>query len=292
MTTYSVTQVEAITGISSHKLRIWERRYTFIKPNRTDTNIRYYTDEDLKLLINIGVLSRNGIKISQIDKMSNKEIEDKVLEISDNAVPEMEDEISSLVMSTINLDEDLFNRVFQRQLIQNGLFGTISELIYPFLSKIGVFWGTSKIIPAQEHFISNLIRQKIIAAIDTLADPPVGAPGILLFLFEGEMHELPLLLSTFIAKNNGWKVYYLGQNVPLDNVIVTAKMINIKLVMSMITAPRIEDLSDDIRKLSSEVEVPSIISVNPNNIPELQEIENIIIVNNPKDFESVLNKHK
>ena len=292
MTKYSVTQVEAITGISSHKLRIWERRYTFIKPNRTDTNIRYYTDDDLKLLINIGILTRNGLKISKIDKMSNMEISDKVLEIADNAVPEMEDEISSLVMSTINFDEDLFNRVFQRQFIQNGLLNTISELIYPFLSKIGIFWGTSKIIPAQEHFISNLIMQKIIAAIDTLADPPFSAPGILLFLFEGEMHELPLLLSTFIAKNNGWKVYYLGQNVPLDNVIVTAKMINIKLIMSMITTPRIEDLTGEIRKLSSGLEFPLILSGNSNNLPELQETENIIIVDNPKDFESILDKHK
>lgn len=292
MTTYSVTQVEAITGISSHKLRIWERRYTFIKPNRTDTNIRYYTDEDLKLLINIGVLSRNGIKISQIDKMSNKEISDKVLEIADNAAPEMEDEISSLVMSTINLDEDLFNRVFQRQLIQNGLYATINELIYPFLSKIGIFWGTSKIIPTQEHFISNLIRQKIITAIDTLAAPPIGAPGIMLFLFEGEMHELSLLLSSFIAKNNGWKVYYLGQNVPLDNVLVTTKMINLKMIMSMITTPRIEDLTDEIRKLSSELEVPLVLSGNSNNIPELQEIENIIIVDNPKEFVSILDMYK
>lgn len=291
MTTYSVTQVEAISGISSHKLRIWERRYSFIKPNRTESNIRYYTDDDLKMLINIGVLSRNGFKISKIDKMSEQEIADKFMEIADDTKSSMEDEISSLVISTINLDEDLFNRVFLRQLAQKGFLATINELIYPFLSKVGLLWGTSKIIPAQEHFISNIIRQKIISAIDTLPSPSVGAPGILLFLFEGEMHELSLLLSSFITKSKGWKVYYLGQNVPLDNVIVTAKMLNIKLLMSMITTPRVEDLSNDIKLLSEEIDMPLLLSGNPENIPNINQIKNIVLVKNPEDLISKLTDH-
>ncbi len=291
MTTYSVTQVEAITGISSHKLRIWERRYNFIKPGRTETNIRYYTDKDLKLLINIGILSRNGIKISSIDKMSDSEISDKVMEFADDIDSNMEDEISSLVISMINLDEDLFNRVFRRQLIHKGFLATINELIYPFLSKVGLLWGTSKIIPAQEHFISNLIRQKIVNAIDSLPMPSFGSPGILLFLFEGEMHELSLLLSSFIAKNNGWKVYYLGQNVPLDNVIATAKMLNIQLMMSMITTPRTEDLTEEINKLSSEINKPLLLSGSFNNIPRIEDLDNVVTINSPQEFQSFLNKH-
>ncbi|PLX14948.1 MAG: MerR family transcriptional regulator [Marinilabiliales bacterium] len=292
MASYSVTQVEAITGISSHKLRIWERRYNFINPSRTSTNIRFYTDEDLKMLINIGILTRKGIKVSIIDKMSREEISNKVLELEESAESNVKDDISSLIVSAINLDEEIFNRVFQRHLILKGFLATINELIYPFLSHLGVLWGTSRIIPAQEHFISNLVRQKIISAIDTLSTPNIDSPGIILFLFENEMHELSLLLSSFIAKNNGWRVYYLGQNVPLDNVIATAKPANIKLVMSMITTPRADDLSSQIKKLSSEIEKPVILSGIFDNMPEIANIENVMLVKNPKDFESVLNKFK
>lgn len=292
MISYSVAQVEAITGISSHKLRIWERRYSFIKPSRTSTNIRYYTDEDLKMLINVGILTRNGFRISVIDKMSVDEISEKVLDIIDNTDSEIDDEISSLIISTINLDEDLFEKVFRRQLMKKGFLEAVSELIYPFLQKVGILWGVSKIIPSQEHFISNLIRQKIITAIDTLATPQVGAPGLLLFLFQGEMHEIGLLLASFIAKNNGWKVYYLGQNVPTDNVLKTAEVIDIKLMMSIITTPRVEDIASEIKKICSESKVPLILSGRFDNFPEIKSIENLKIVQTPNELNDLLDSSK
>ena len=133
MESYSVAQVESITGISGHKLRIWERRYKFLKPKRTPTNIRLYTADDLKLLINVGILTRHGNRISKIGSLSNNEISEKVLDLLTDTDTDFEDDISSFMLSAINFDENLFNNIFQRQLVRSGFLATITDLIYPFL---------------------------------------------------------------------------------------------------------------------------------------------------------------
>lgn len=288
MSTYSVAQVESITGISSHKLRIWERRYDFLLPKRTPSNIRYYTDYDLRMLINIGVLTRHGYRISTVGKLTNAEISDKVVALLNDTAGEDEDEIASLIISTINLDEELFNQVYQRQLIRNGFIKTVTNLFYPFLIRVGVLWSASKIIPAQEHFISNLIRQKIISAIDALPSAPSGAKKLVMFLFQGESHELSLLLASFMAKSVGWRVYYLGQNVPVDNVISTCEQSDIDLMVTMVTTPRVKDIDGLAKKLIESTGIPLVLSGIQNNINELLKLKGILYVKNPDEMMSLL----
>jgi MerR family transcriptional regulator, light-induced transcriptional regulator len=214
MSSYSVAQVETLTGIKAHTLRVWERRYNFLHPKRTSTNIRYYSDEQLRKLLNIGILVRHGYRISQLDQMSDDEINALITEILANPSEENGNEIKGLTLSMLSMNEEEFDKIFSRQLMHKGLLSTITDLIYPFLRHVGVLWSTKKAMPAQEHFISNLIRQKIISAIENLPLAPAAAPAILLFLLEGEDHEIGLLLATYIAKDLGWRVCYLGQNVP------------------------------------------------------------------------------
>ena len=288
MESYSVAQVESITGISGHKLRIWERRYKFLKPKRTPTNIRFYTADDLKLLINVGILTRHGNRISKIGSLSSKEISEKVIELLTDTDTDFEDDISSLMLSAINFDENLFNNIFQRQLVRSGFLATITDLIYPFLNRVGVMWTASRIIPSQEHFITNLVRQKIISSIDSLQQPAHDAPEILLFLFEGEDHELPLLIASFIIKDLGWKVYYLGQNIPLNDIVTIIKKRNIPTVMSMITAPQIDKVSNLIYDLISNTDVHLILSGSKKNIPNFENLETVSVVNNPTELISQL----
>ena len=238
METFSTSQIEVLTGISAHKLRIWERRYGFLKPMRTKTNIRFYSEEQLKKLLNVGILTRNGIRISKVDKMTNDEIHETVTNILSNISSEHQDEINALVLHMMGFNEKEFQSIFQRCIIRKGFLATILDVIYPFLNQIGILWGTNKIITSQEHFISNLIRQKLISAIDSLPFPAENAPSIALFLLDNENHEIGLLLSSFISKNMGWRVFYFGQRVPSQEVNTIIEKINPDIMFTMFIAPK------------------------------------------------------
>lgn len=261
MSTYSVAQAEALSGIKAHTLRIWERRYGFLKPNRTDTNIRYYSDAQMRKLLNIGILTRNGFKISQIDNMLDEEINDAVADILISpSNGDHEDDIQSMTLAMLELDENSFNRIFQKHVNRIGIFNTILELIYPFLYKVGVLWGTSKAMPAQEHFVTNLIRQKLIVAIDSLSYPNGIKKSIVLFLPEGEMHELGLLFAAYIAKDMGWKVYYLGASVPYENIKEVVKITNSDLMMTISVVGHLIDYQRLIASITRSSSVPLLIS--------------------------------
>ncbi|MEQ9302640.1 MAG: MerR family transcriptional regulator, partial [Marinoscillum sp.] len=165
MSTFSIRDLEHLSGIKAHTLRIWEQRYELIKPKRTDTNIRYYDDHDLKLILNVALLKENGIKISKIAEMSDGELQREVLKLTERNLRYPE-QIHALTISMVDLDEDRFNKIISSNILKLGFEKTMMNVIYPFLSKIGILWQTSAINPAQVHFISNLVRQKLIAAID------------------------------------------------------------------------------------------------------------------------------
>jgi DNA-binding transcriptional MerR regulator len=215
---YSIKDLEVLTGIRAATLRMWEKRYQVITPLRTHTNIRYYNNTHLKSLLNINVLNRNGIKISHIAKMSNTEIAEKVKDFSFVKSGD-EDIFDGLMLSMIDLDEALFHQVFYKAIARLGFEATINNIIFPFFSRIGVMWQIDAINPAQEHFMSNMVRQKLISAIDNL--PVVVNPSakkVTMFLPENELHELGMLFLNYLLKNKGYSVIYLGQAVPIADL--------------------------------------------------------------------------
>jgi DNA-binding transcriptional MerR regulator len=290
MTIYPVSQVESMTGIKAHTLRIWERRYQFLKPQRTETNIRYYSDEQLKKLINISILNRNGYRISKLDKMTEEDIHNKVSDILNDSDKSLEDDIQGLTLAMLEMDEEKFNQIYQGHIIRKGLLRTITDVIYPFLTHVGVLWITNKTYPAQEHFITNLVRQKIISAIESYTRVPDGAPSIVLFLPDGENHEIGLLLSSFVARDLGWKVYYLGQNVPREDIEDVVELVQPKALMTMLLAPR-----KDTRELIGELvqcvnNIPLFMTGNPSFFEDIKSKGSIIFVNNPRQLEVELDK--
>ena len=222
MANYSIKDLEKLTGIKAHTLRIWEKTYNLLEPKRTITNIRFYDDDDLKRILNVALLNRTGIKISHIAELDEVEITDKISDLAKHH-PDTESLLDNLVMSMIELDEKKFGKVLARSTQQRGFEDTVLHLIYPFFEKIGVLWQTGVVNPAQEHFVSNLIRQKLIAAIDKLVenDQP-DAQRFIMFLPEGELHEISLLFFYYLAKKNGQKVVYLGQSVPFKDLTAVA----------------------------------------------------------------------
>lgn len=219
MANFSISDIEKFTGIKAHTLRIWEQRYDFLTPKRTDTNIRYYDDEDLRILLNISILVGAGFRISKIAEMSKEEREKKVVELS-GVAEEHDLRIKALCAAMLALDEEEFNLILSNGILQMGLEKTMAHIIFPFLNHIGMLWMTGSIHPAHEHFITNLIRQKLFVAIDgqkTSHRP--DARKFLLYLPEGETHEMGLLFANYLLRSRGHKVVYLGQMTPEEDII-------------------------------------------------------------------------
>ena len=217
MIRYSIKDLERITGIKAHTIRIWEKRYGIVEPSRTNTNIRYYSDEDLRHLMNVAILNKYGYKISNIQGMSANEISKSVLNLSQQDI-DNEHLIDNLVMSMIEMDEKKFDKIISSSIIKHGFEYTFENILFRFMDKAGMLWQTGGVYPAQEHFISQLIRQKLILAIDSQNEQRQNNKTFLLFLPENEYHELGLLYLNFLIRKQGHTVVYLGQNVPLVNL--------------------------------------------------------------------------
>jgi DNA-binding transcriptional MerR regulator len=218
MSQYSIRDLEQLSGIKAHTLRIWEQRYKMLVPQRSDTNIRTYSDQELKLLLNISTLKDHGYKISEIAKLKESEIKEEVFSLSDK-VMQYSDQIQALTIAMIDIDEQSFETIINKNIETNGIEKTMVNVIYPFLTKIGILWLSGSIGPSQEHFITNLIRQKIVVEIDKLPtnyDP--NAEKVVVYTPEGEYHEIGILFAYFIFKNMGKKVIYLGQSLPFEEL--------------------------------------------------------------------------
>ncbi|SFW66996.1 MerR family transcriptional regulator [Cellulophaga fucicola] len=286
MGSYSMSQVATLTGINAHTLRKWESRYSFIEPERTDTNIRFYTDELLRKLLNVSILQRNGFKISKIDKMSNEELHSNVTEVL--LKPIEGDELTALMLGLLEMNEREFIKIIDAQILSKGLLNAIKDLIYPFLNQIGVLWGIDKVMPAQEHFISNLIRQKVIAAINALPLPDKNAPKIILFLPENEHHEIGLLLAQYIAKDLGWNVFYLGQHVPISNIESVQSIVKPNLLLTMFVTTVPDRIKEKIEAILSQTTVDLLVSGNPVNLETKYFEDRTIYVSNPGELIDIL----
>lgn len=219
MSNYSIKDLEILTGIKAHTLRIWEQRYNLIAPARSGTNIRQYTSEDLKLLLNVSLLNDNGFKISKIATMSMDELRHEVTQLSEKNSA-YSNQIYLLTLTMIEVDEAKFEQIMQKNIAKIGLEKTMIFIVFPFFTKIGIMWQTDAISPAQEHFITNLLKQKIFVAIDAQKEAPLAnAKKFLLFLADGELHELSLLFTNYIIKARQHKTMYLGQSLPINELL-------------------------------------------------------------------------
>src|SRR5882757_1645792 len=227
MNVFTIKDLENLSGIKAHTIRIWEQRYNFLKPCRTETNIRYYCNQELKTILNISLLNKFGYKISQIDKMSEQELMTRIFSLSAKEARH-EKILNDLVIHMIDLDIEPFEQVLDHYIMSNGIDASMRQVIFPFLHRIGILWLTNHIHPAQEHLVSNIIRQKLMVGIEKAASPsPADVhKTVLLFLPEGEYHELGLLYVYYLLKSHGARVLYLGADMPLKDLEFVCKFKN------------------------------------------------------------------
>ncbi|MBT30032.1 MAG: helix-turn-helix-type transcriptional regulator [Thalassobius sp.] len=285
MSTYSIKDLEHLTGIKAHTIRIWEQRYCIIKPKRTDTNIRYYDSDDLKLMLNISLLNNNGYKISKIAKMTKEELYDIVLQTI-NKNNNYSDQISGLTVAMIDLNEEQFEKIMGTNILQLGFENTMLNIVFPFLARIGFLWQIDSINPAQEHFITNLIRQKLIVAIDgqynNFQNP--NRKKYMLFLPDGELHEISLLFAAYLIKARSNQVIYLGQSMPIEDVAEAYKIHKPDYLLTIITSvPEPEYVQAYIDTLSeSFIESEILLSGYQVVGQDVQTAENVNIITNFK----------
>ncbi len=223
MNAFTIKDLENLSGIKAHTIRIWEQRYTFLNPQRTETNIRYYSNDELKTVLNIALLNKYGYKISHIDKMSEDEMKDKILSLS-QAQAQQERIVNDLIHYMVDLRLEEFESSLDTYIMAKGIERTITQIIFPFLERIGILWITNHVNPAQEHLVTNIIRQKLIVGIESTVSHVQINKTILLFLPEGEHHELGILFMYYLLKSRGVKVLYLGANVPVKDVEYVAQL--------------------------------------------------------------------
>jgi len=238
MAVYSIKELEKLSGIKAHTIRIWEKRYNLIDPHRTNTNIRYYSDENLKKILNVAVLNRQGIKISRIAKLNDQELKEEIIRVT--GISDAHDTlVDSLVIAMIDLDEYKLDAIIKKSVDKTGLKETVTHVLYPFLEKVGIMWQSGDVNPAQEHLVSALIRQKIIAATDHLPNTyNPKAKRFLLVLPEGEWHEIPLLFAQYLVKEANHQPIYLGQSVPYSDLLACGTAMNFDYILISFTTNR------------------------------------------------------
>ena len=216
---YSIKDLEHLTGIKAHTIRIWEKRYRILSPQRTNTNIRVYSNDQLKKLLNIATLLNYGWKISVVSGMGTSEMQQEVEKWMHNDDKDNQVQINALVYRALAYDQTGFEAIFDHCVNLLGLKRTLIEVVYPFLTRVGILWRVDQMIPAQEHFASNIVKRKLHAGLNNLPKPNHKKDTYLLFLPPKEYHEIGLLLAEYIIRSAGHKVIYLGADVPLQNVI-------------------------------------------------------------------------
>lgn len=217
MQRFTIRDIEHMSGIKAHTLRIWEQRYNLFTPKRKESKHRYYDNDDLKVLLQIAFLYHSGWKISRIAQLTPEEIIEAVTRTEINS-QNYKITVLQLLEAALDFNEKAFVQIMNDLIESVGLEKCITEVCYPFLQRVGLLWMTSNIIPAQEHFSSYLIQHKIIAETDKLPEALASQNGIILFTPDGEHHELPLLFINYLLKKNNWRTIYLGSNVKLDDL--------------------------------------------------------------------------
>jgi DNA-binding transcriptional MerR regulator len=216
-TGYSIKDLETLSGIKAHTIRIWEKRYDLLNPERTDTNIRLYTDDDLRHILNISLLVKNGFKISKVARWQQEEIREAILGVTKTNNTD-EAYIDRLLLYMVNFDNvgfyNLLNEIQERYGIEEAIY----RVVFSLFERIGTFWQVGSIFPAQEHYVTHIVRQKLIAEIDKIGLNPTRNQTLLFFLPENEMHELSLLYYSYLAHKQGYNVIYLGQFVPFNDL--------------------------------------------------------------------------
>lgn len=291
MNSFSISQLGQFSGVKPHTIRMWEQRYQALRPIRSRGNTRYYDDSQLRRLLNIVSLLESNFKISQLGAMPDQELfslSKKIYEDTSSAPEEYF--ISQLISAGMDYDEPAFDKLFSHCLLRFGLKITYTKVLYPMMVRLGLLWSTDVLPPANEHFISNILRQKLFTSIDSLPPCTQEINSWVLFLPENEFHEIGLLMANYLLRNSGKKTFYLGANVPLPSVIQAASETKAENLLFFLThQDHPENIQDYIENLQEKYQGKKIyLSGNKKMLEQIKNQKNILKLQSIEDLENQL----
>jgi len=289
MNSFTISQLQDYSGIKAHTIRVWEQRYNALTPSRSEGNTRSYDGHQLRRLLNI-VSLMPFYKVSKLCALEDKDL-NKLLDIHFRQASETDETIlfvSQIVSTAFDFDEAKFEKLFANSILRIGLKETYINVLYPALKRLGLLWAKDAVAPAHEHFIVNLIRQKILATVDALPPADTSKESWLLFLPEDEFHEQGLLIAFFLIRLSGRKVYYIGANVPISSLPKTLEAIAPNKVLSFMVGKK--DKSCAIEKLEklSELCQHSEIHIACHFQTELANASKLNLLHSVSDLEGLL----
>lgn len=241
MNSFSISDLQQFTGIKAHTIRIWEKRYNALEPFRSEGNTRYYSGEQLRRLLTIVSLMDKEHKISYLCTLSDKELNKLLDEKLDGIIKSYSHDdilILQMVSAALDFNEAKFDKLFSNALLRYGMKDTYRQIIYPTLVRLGIMWNKDDISVAQEHFVINLIKQKLSTSIEALIPNPESKYTWLLYLPEDEFHEVGLMMANYLIRQAGHKVIYLGSNVPFDAVQSAVNLISPDMILFFLVGKR------------------------------------------------------
>ena len=243
---FSIKDLENLTGIKAHTIRIWEKRYSLLSPKRTDTNIRYYDLASFQKMLNVSYLNNNGYKISKIATLKPEEIPALVREISSQTNLESH-AINSFKLSMLNFDQTLFYNTYESLLKDKSFENIFYDIFIPLLTEIGLLWQTNTITPAHEHFLTTLIRQKILINTEFIQSEakPNSKKTFVLFLPDNEIHELGIMFLNYQIVSHNFHCIFLGQSVPMESLADILNYYDDIIFLSYFTIKPLKEEIDD-----------------------------------------------
>ena len=243
---FSIKDLENLTGIKAHTIRIWEKRYSLLSPKRTDTNIRYYDLASFQKMLNVSYLNNNGYKISKIATLKPKEIPALVREIASQTNLESH-AINSFKLSMLNFDQALFYNTYESLLKDKSFVNIFYDIFIPLLTEIGLLWQTNTITPAHEHFLTTLIRQKILINTEFIQSEakPNSKKTFVLFLPDNEIHELGIMFLNYQIVSHNFHCIFLGQSVPMESLADILNYYDDIIFLSYFTIKPLKEEIDD-----------------------------------------------
>lgn len=259
MQKFTIRDIENLTGIKAHTLRVWEQRYAFFQAQRKESMHRFYDNEDLKKLLRIAFLYHAGWKISRISDLGEEAVADEIRKAANAPQSQEASYIIQLIEAALDFDEHTFSSLLDAITERIGFEDCMTQVCYPYLQKIGMLWSTNNVIPAQEHFTSYLIQNRIIRETELVSRKEKQEPGLVLFCPRGELHELPLLYINYLLKKNGRGTVYLGPNIELPIVQQVAALPGIRYIylhlITNLTGSFLDDYFEQVCRLFPDKQI-------------------------------------
>lgn len=252
---YSIKDIEHLTHIKAHTIRIWEQRYQILIPKRTSTNIRYYDDDDLRKILNVNSLYQQGVKISKIADLSDQELVQEVQKLQTEPKTKSYDLVQLLIQHVMQLNEAEILSILESKYSAVGLEELYEKVLVPSFIRIGELWQINTLSIGHEHFFSSIVRNYILSKTQTLSLNQGSAKRALLFLHTHEEHEISLMVYHYMLRTNGYHCIYLGQNTPFNDVRIVCEQFKPQLIVSnfvkQIDQENFEEIIEELIKLKS-----------------------------------------